>query len=113
MLLTAIIRHRHVVAYSALGVIIISLLSINSLRGLEIRECNAERAAVAALTEQMRQQAAEAVKRLEQEQARRKRMTDRTMRDINNAPDNRAISGPLRSAIDGLCSMGAACPIAD
>lgn len=79
------------------------------LRGLEVRECRATMAAVEAFNQAQREQMAKAKERLEREAKKRQRQVDRTIRDIKNAPDNRAISGPMLSAIDGLCQMGAAC----
>jgi len=108
-ILLTLLRYKHLLAYGSLAVIVAGLLVINNIRWLEIERCDMERAAIKSVTEQLRANAADAAKRLEQERVRRQRLTDRTMRDVNNAPDNRPISGPMRAALSGLCNMGASC----
>ena len=77
------------------------------LRGQQIAVCEAERAAIAAYGEQVKQRQAEAVKRLQEEKKRIERQRDRTLREARNVKD--ATTSPaIANAARLLCSQGAA-----
>lgn len=77
------------------------------LRGKEIEQCDAERAAIEAVTEQMKVNNDKAVNEFRRNLERQRRVKENVMRDANAVKDN-TTSPAIANAASLLCNQGAA-----
>jgi hypothetical protein len=77
------------------------------LRGLEVKQCDMERAAMASIASQMKANNERALNEYKREVERQRRAKDSVMRDANAVKDN-TTSPAIANASRLLCNQGAA-----